>query len=269
MVGAEPTRLWVAEALPRPPPRAIPPGVVRVFVVLSGERRVSLGNGGRVVMPRLRTGEAMFVPKDAWQRADDDADNVILIVERRAAGAQAYLRFYRHGGGAGVVLGPRREVSVAAVRGVFEVVGRLVSLGEFDAARAAVAVLLRLGLGAVLAERPTRAVTRQEALVAEIEAYLREHAARAISRKSVAAHFRIHPNHLSRLFARHGADGFAHQLAAARVQLAAELLGEQKGLSVKEAATRAGFGDGRYFAKVFRRLMGVPPSRYVAATRDG
>ena len=47
----------------------------------------------------------------------------------------------------------------------------------------------------------------------------------------------------------------------------ADAVTSQQAISVKDAAARSGFSDPNYFAKVFRKVMGMSPSQYQASVR--
>ena len=56
-------------------------------------------------------------------------------------------------------------------------------------------------------------------------------------------------------------------LHAGRVTKACSLLLEE-GLSVKETASALGFSDESHFSKVFKKYMGMPPSRLMPLKKD-
>ena len=85
---------------------------------------------------------------------------------------------------------------------------------------------------------------------------------RNITVSSMAASAGISRSHLYRLFMQHISMPPNEYLMRYRIGKAAGLL-ENGGLTVGEAAYSAGFSDQLYFSRVFRKYMGVPPSRYM------
>ena len=83
---------------------------------------------------------------------------------------------------------------------------------------------------------------------------------------SIAASAGISRSHLYRLFMQHISMPPNEYLMRYRIGKASGLLKE--GLTVGEAAYSAGFSDQLYFSRVFRKYMGVPPSRYAAGAGD-
>lgn len=92
--------------------------------------------------------------------------------------------------------------------------------------------------------------------------YVQEHCSEPIDRKQVADAFRLHPNHISRLFQQHGRQGFTDYLNTQRIGRARELLLEHPELNVEEVANMAGFSATRHFGKTFRRYTGASPTRF-------
>ena len=88
--------------------------------------------------------------------------------------------------------------------------------------------------------------------------YMREHCHEPIGREEVAAFLDLHPNHLSRLFARFGDRSFNAYLAQARLSRAQSLLNDAK-LTVEQVARMAGFSGANYFIRLYRRRYGATP----------
>lgn len=84
-----------------------------------------------------------------------------------------------------------------------------------------------------------------------------------ISIRNVAASAGISRSHLYRLFMQHISMPPNEYLMRYRISKAAALL-ENGGLTVGEAAYSTGFSDQLYFSRVFKKYMGVPPSKYLA-----
>ncbi len=80
----------------------------------------------------------------------------------------------------------------------------------------------------------------------------------------VAASAGISRSHLYRLFMQHISMPPNEYLMRYRISKSAELL-EGNSLSVGEVAYSTGFSDQLYFSRVFKKYMGVPPSRYAGS----
>ena len=84
---------------------------------------------------------------------------------------------------------------------------------------------------------------------------------RDIDINDVAGSAGISRSHLYRLFVQHTSMPPNEYLMRFRINKAVELL-EHSSLSVGEIAYSTGFSDQLYFSRVFKKYMGVPPSRY-------
>lgn len=82
----------------------------------------------------------------------------------------------------------------------------------------------------------------------------------------VAASAGISRSHLYRLFMQHISIPPNEYLMRYRINKAASLL-ETGRLTVGEVAYSTGFSDQLYFSRVFKKYMGVPPSRYGSSSR--
>jgi AraC-like DNA-binding protein len=90
--------------------------------------------------------------------------------------------------------------------------------------------------------------------------YLDENMDQPLDRKTVSAFFHLHPDYISRLFAREGM-GFSEYLESRRMLHAGELLkGSQ--LPINRIAQMCGYSSSGYFIKVFRKHHQMSPGQY-------
>ena len=66
--------------------------------------------------------------------------------------------------------------------------------------------------------------------------------------------------YLSHLFRDEMNTTFSDYLAKKRVEEAKRFL--KSGMTVEQASARAGFKDSNYFTKIFKKYVGITPSRY-------
>ncbi|MBN2584127.1 MAG: helix-turn-helix transcriptional regulator [Planctomycetes bacterium] len=101
-----------------------------------------------------------------------------------------------------------------------------------------------------------RPVSRRMELMID---YLRRHLSTNVSRRDLAQAFSVTPEHVNALFKKElgmTPTQFVHRERC----LSGYRLMRDEGLSVKEAARATGFSDAFHFSKVFKRIMGLPPS---------
>lgn len=95
----------------------------------------------------------------------------------------------------------------------------------------------------------------------EVKRYIDANLHEALSLRTIADCFYIHPNYLSRRFKERFEESFISYLTGARVRKAEQLLKETE-MQIQEIATIVGYPDAAYFSSVFRRLTGGTPVQY-------
>ncbi len=100
-----------------------------------------------------------------------------------------------------------------------------------------------------------------------MQTFLRERTGQSVSRHDLAKAFGMTPEHVNAIFKREVGVSPGAFINRERVLKAYELL-VYEGLSVKEAAFRTGFGDPFYFSKVFKKIMGMPPSTLLHSNKS-
>jgi AraC-like DNA-binding protein len=111
------------------------------------------------------------------------------------------------------------------------------------------------------AKRPPRHKT------AAALAHVSAHYAEALCLREVAQLCYLSDSEFSRCFKKENALTFSQYLVHCRLQKACELLGQQHG-PIKAVAFEVGFNDVSYFARTFRRSLGVAPSDYQRRVAD-
>ena len=103
---------------------------------------------------------------------------------------------------------------------------------------------------------------RYRLLTERVLAIITEHAARVpeLTLPEVARTCGASANHLNRILKQQTGHTFHQMLLRERVSKARDLL-ERGKMNVTEAALDAGFNDSNYFARVFRKIHGYPPSQ--------
>src|SRR5207237_8148598 len=105
--------------------------------------------------------------------------------------------------------------------------------------------------------RPRKAIRTDESICL----YLQENFQLALTRESVAEHFGLAPNHVSRLFRREGQVRFNDYLNSIRMNRAKFML-RNYGLTLKEVAANCGYNDIAYFCRMFKKINHETPTQY-------
>lgn len=92
-------------------------------------------------------------------------------------------------------------------------------------------------------------------------AYMQAHYERRLTLQELAQQVHLHPNYLCALFKDYTGKTVFAQLAAIRVEKAAELL-RDRDVSVSTAAATCGFESPGFFTRKFKEIMGMTPKQY-------
>lgn len=94
-----------------------------------------------------------------------------------------------------------------------------------------------------------------------LRVYIEEHYTEDISLQNVAEYFKYSEAYFCKIFKQCFDKGFIVYLTELRVEKAKKLL-EDIAVNVKDVSLQVGYRDSNYFAKVFKRIVGMTPSEY-------
>ncbi len=242
-----------------PPARAQRTRFPRLLVVLQGSLTVETGDQDRVRRIQLHPGEALYAPEGTWDRPDWEARCRLLNV----------LFGSRHIGLSLVELGPEGPSATKAGSnwpsdGVLQALLACLRASAARQQRTELEAALVPGLLEECLVNLRRGAGRDGKALHTFEAlclYIQSNLALPLTRESLAAHFGLSPNHISRLFRQQGHHRFVDYLNQVRLDHAQHLL-QDSDLPIKEVAARAGFQDHAYFHRVFRKMAKVTPLAY-------
>ena len=95
--------------------------------------------------------------------------------------------------------------------------------------------------------------------------YIKSNLDKPITRDHVATICNLSPGHFSRLFKNGTGYSFSALLNRFRIEHACNLL-KNTSMSASEVALASGYNDQSYFVKVFKKVMGVTPGKYMKAS---
>lgn len=96
--------------------------------------------------------------------------------------------------------------------------------------------------------------------------YMSEHYFENLQLSDIAVKLGITSGYLSTLFQRQTGKGFVDHLNEIRIEHACTYL-QQNYLKIYEIAYKVGFNDEKYFYKVFKKIIGQPPSEFRKSNR--
>jgi len=236
--------------------------VPRLSLPLSGRHPFQLNRGDGAETVRLVPGEALFILPGAWRRAlfDEERTHTAVVFE------DTYIWFFAQH------CGPQRpeqpqlcfHTASPAVPEGLDLLHALMAIARSGRNAAETVPLVRSLLRITLRQlddSPAVHGDAGEALWKSMCAYIRDRYALPLDRESLATVFEVHPNHVSRLFKRHGNEGFNRFLVRMRLEKATALL-QHSALTIEDIALQCGFNDDNYFRFAFRRFFGASPGRF-------
>lgn len=107
----------------------------------------------------------------------------------------------------------------------------------------------------------TKNTVNVNAIVRGAVDYIRREFANNITLDDVAKKLNISPFYLSKILKKHTGKNYTDMVVEMRIMNAKELL-EKGEFSIKEVTYLSGFNSQNYFAKIFRKIVGVTPTEY-------
>ncbi len=233
-----------------------------MLYVIDGAMRLVIGESSY----RARPGDLLLVPAGTAHRDVFDLD----------AGLEVFMTFFNWEDGPAYFTRIAPDACQRLPHGrkaeVIALVDRLRHDDFHDTAvdqalaRALVLAILMLLQREALRPEPETAGAgqRRRALMEAAKRYIDRHYLHPISLDAIAGALDISTFHLSHIFRRESGFTLSAYLTHLRMEKAVELL-RGGGCNVSTAARAVGYEDGNYFAKVFRRTYGRPPSDYLRA----
>ncbi|MDX2110578.1 MAG: AraC family transcriptional regulator [Verrucomicrobiota bacterium] len=246
-----------------PPPLSHVVNIPRLELVLSGSYENQLETEGRCQTLILKPGTAFFAPPNCWNLPTWRCPVVILSL--LFGHKQLGISLVEGSGKPNLPLLVRKmaqpRLQTGATQLILEAMLALATPGQAQDALPNLAQALIHCVGQPFVQSSLSDALRAHNLIDSISLYIQSNYQHDLSRDSVAAHFNVSPNHLSRLYRQHGAMTFSNYLTHVRIDRAKYLL-RAYDLKLEDISTRCGFHDTAYFCRVFKRLVKLTPQGY-------
>jgi AraC-like DNA-binding protein len=262
--------VYFAEHSAPPPELALMTHFPRLYVPVTGCHVVDVAQDGLIKTIRPVRGEALFVPDNAWDKPvwSSPIEMLSFLFGAKHIGVS----LSKHNGRSAIPI----EASRTEIRGAYDglTLSILSALMAFSAepSKGPLAHLLTESLLhwclRLLRTRSSRHSRKAARTYESICLYMQENFQITVSRESVANHFGLAPNHVSRLFRREGQTRFSDYLNLVRMNRAKFMLHNYR-LTVKEIAANCGYGDVAYFCRIFKRMNNETPAQYKAMDGGG
>lgn len=253
-----------------PPALAYVTNFPRLSVPLTGCHTMEIARSGRVETIQPVRGHAVFIPDHAWNKPDWSSHVEALTILFGAK--QIGISLVRHEGDS---QSPSSALKASVQSGydvpTHSILAALMVLAADHTKTPLARLLTEALLHACLRllktpqpRRPRKAIRTYESLCL----FVQENFQSQMTRESVAQHFGLAPNHISRLFRKEGFMRFNDYLNLVRVNRAKFML-QTYNLTLKEIAFDCGYNDTAYFCRVFKKTCKVTPTQYRAASTPG
>ena len=235
----------------------------RLEIPLHGVYRNQIEVSGAVTHVELRPGMALFAAPNCWNLPEWQPGlellsfsfgrsqvNISLVSARSKTYPQLAAKKFSL---PRPIAGPVPPLLIALEELQSEASGQAALTDTARALLRCVEILLR--------EPIARPGSRAQTLLEEVRVFLQSHYQYEITRDSVAEHFNITPNHLSRLFQTHGRITFSGYLTSVRIDRAKHLLLHYN-LKLDDITARCGYHDTPYFCHVFKKVTKATPMEF-------
>lgn len=261
LIRRPPARIAVAVPAPALPPGDPPLSQPRLMLLLSGRHRLAIAGPEGPTTIELSPAQGLHLVGGAWlQRQHASSFRLLGLVCHRGF-LRALINHHRAGERPHPPQCWYHTTQPLSVAG-WQLIQALESAAVFDDVTRQHMLLALLHICRDLLSRDgdVPAADSSAKLYHAMLAFLEEHCLDEIDRNHLARHFDVHPNHVSRCFARHGDESFARTVIRLRMEHARALL-RHGDLSVGAIATACGYASAEYFVTEFRRFFGCPPGQ--------
>lgn len=262
--------VYFAEHSAPPPELAYMTHFPRLYVPVTGCHVVEVAQNGLVKTIRPVRGDALFVPDNAWDKPEWSSP--IEMLSFLFGAKHIGVSLSKHNGRWGIPI----EAIRTDIRGAYDgmtlsILGALMAFAT-EPSKGALALLLTESLLhwclRLLRTRSSLHSRKAARTYESICLYMQENFQISVSRESVANHFGLAPNHVSRLFRREGQTRFSDYLNLVRMNRAKFMLHNYR-LTVKEVAANCGYSDVAYFCRIFKKMNNETPAQYKAMDGGG
>ncbi len=232
------------------------PNRARLFIIIKGKRRMRFANRGQTIEKEFNEGDFLFCSTNAWhQIAMSECSLFSLIFDP-----------------AGTLLTWKSDIdrdfnlnwafmkpNGLAINGCLQAINHSLS-NQKNILNPLISALLHLMVEEIKNQMDSH--SKSFTLFQAIRYYLNENYYSKLSRESVANNFKMHPNHLSRIFKEFSDTTFSKCLNELRLEKSIGLLKDNNEVySIKEISEQCGFDNSNYFCKVFKKKYGLSPGK--------
>lgn len=244
---------------PSTPPRATNIPILRVNILMSGAKLITLPLKTGASSVQFRTGDIQCSIPDSWELQSWDTDHELLCIVARTDYLRVSYYIVKKGYVSNTFYHTDRPYG-ESLRSAFHSLLSLCREDDLESAMPLVKAIIIMAHKEV-SSAGKRTGNKMEYTFRQVARYLENALDEDIDRTSVARKFNLNSSYLSQLFTRMCGRSFHGYLTERRMELARHLL-ENSDLSVKQISVQCGFRSYVHFVRRFRELVKLSPGRY-------
>jgi AraC-like DNA-binding protein len=257
-------RIWFAGDALTPPQFSYQVNFPRLELVLSGEYINQIEDPKQgIVEINVLAGDALYIPPNCWNKPswDGNCSVLSLLFGRRQLGFSLVSKNKGEEGFFDIRKYSLQTRTGHALDHILEALNTLSSERRKAPMDEYLLIALISYSQSMISDLANSTTKHSEDLYHGICIYIQENFHCVITRSSIADHFNISPNHLSRIFRKQGHMTLADYITWVRIDRAKFMLRKYP-FKLNEVATRCGFQDVNYFFRVFKNKTELTPSEY-------
>ncbi len=262
------TKVFFANSGTKPPVMSYIVNFPLLSIALDGDYEIEIEQDGRPSLLNVQKGQAVFAPPNCWERPTwkKPVRVAMFLLGKKLTGISL---ISSDGTSESSIIAEKipinRPVAGPAAKILQSIMEFNNTTPDFSAHPHLVQALAVCCLDMLNTNTDTT-VRKANFLFDEICSYMQHNFQNEITRNSVAAEFKITPNHLSRLFRNEGLMRFCDYLTYVRIDRAKFMLSKYD-MTLAEIAGRCGFSDTAYFCRIFKKIVKKTPTQYKHTNR--
>ena len=257
------SKVFFANSQTNPPILSFLVNFPRLSIVLDGHYEIEIEQDKKPTVLSIEKGQAVFAPPNCWEKPTwkKPVQVVMFLFGKKLTGISLITA---DGNSESSIQAQKipidRPVSGPALKILQSILEFNSTTNQFTAYPQLIQALA-IGCLDMLNTQTGVPVHKGHLLFDEICSYIQHNFQYEITRDSVAAEFKITPNHLSRLFRKEGLMRFCDYLTYVRIDRTKYML-HQYNMNLSEIAGRCGFSDSAYFCRIFKKVVNKTPTQY-------
>jgi len=262
------TKVFFANSVTKPPVLSYMVNFPLLSIVLDGCYEIEIEQAGQPSILSIEKGQAVFAPPNCWERPTwkKPVRVAMFLFGKKLTGISL---ISSDGTSESSIIAEKipinRPVAGPAAKILQSILEFTNTASQFSAYPQLVQAMAACCLD-MLNTKTEVTVRKANFLFDEICSYMQHNFQNEITRDSVAAEFKITPNHLSRLFRKEGLMRFCDYLTYVRIDRAKFMLSKYD-MTLSEIAGRCGFSDVAYFCRIFKKIVKKTPTQYKLSSR--